>query len=120
MAQHLKSGRRIMQNFPRQCSIYWFDPEPVKGSEIRKVRPCIVVSPDEMNEHLKTVIIVPMTSTIQAWPFRLTLSIFGQKSSAACDQVRAIDKTRLKAYVGNLKTADKDKLFSVLQSIFSE
>lgn len=109
-----------MQNFPRQSAIYWFDPEPVKGSEIRKVRPCIVVSPDEMNEHLKTVVIVPLTSTIQAWPFRLTLNILDRKSSVACDQVRAIDKTRLRANIGNLKPADKDKLFSVLQSIFSE
>jgi len=109
-----------MQNFPKQSSIYWFDPEPVKGSEIRKVRPCIVVSPDEMNEHIQTVIVVPLTSTIQPWPFRLTLSILGQKSSAACEQVRAIDKSRLKAYIGSLKSSDKDRMFSVLQSIFSE
>ena len=109
-----------MQTFPKQSSIYWFDPEPVKGSEIRKVRPCIVVSPDEMNEHIQTVIVVPLTSTIQAWPFRITLSILGQKSSAACDQVRAIDKSRLTARIGSLKSADKDRLFGVLQSIFSE
>lgn len=109
-----------MQDFPKQFSIYWFDPEPVKGSEIRKVRPCIVVSPDEMNESLRTVIVVPLTSTIQAWPFRLTISILGQKSSAACDQIRAIDKHRLKAHIGNLKSADRDKLFSLLQVMFSE
>ena len=109
-----------MQNFHKQSSIYWFDPEPVKGSEIRKVRPCIVVSPDEMNEHLQTVIVVPLTSTTQAWPFRLTLSILGQKSSAACDQIRVIDKSRRKTHIGSLKSADKDRLFGVLQSIFSE
>ena len=109
-----------MQNFPKQSSISWFDPEPIKGSEIRKIRPCIVVSPDEMNEYLQTVIVVPLTSTIQAWPFRLTLSILGQKSSAACDQIRVIDKSRLKAHIGTLKPADKDRLFSLLQSILSE
>ncbi len=109
-----------MPSFPKQFSVYWFDPEPVKDSEIRKIRPCIVVSPDEMNEYLKTVIIVPLTSTIQAWPFRLTINILDQKSSVACDQIRMIDKSRLKAYIGNLKSTDKDRLFSILQSIFSE
>lgn len=109
-----------MQSFPRQSSIYWFDPEPVKGSEIRKVRPCIVVSPDEMNENLRTVIVVPLTSTIQPWPFRLTINILAQESSAACDQLRAIDKSRLKARIGGLKPKDSDRLFALLQSILSE
>ena len=108
-----------MQKFPRQSAIYWFDPEPAKGAAIRKVRPCIVVSPDEMNESLKTVIIVPLTSTIQPWPFRLTIMLLKQKSSVACDQLRAIDKTRLKAHVGDLRKADKEKLFSLLLIMLS-
>ncbi len=109
-----------MRIFPKQSSIYWFDPEPTKGSEIRKIRPCIVVSPDEMNEYLQTVIVVPLTSTIQLWPFRLTLNILGQKSSVACDQIRTIDKTRLREHIGDLNSTDKDKLFSLLQSILSD
>lgn len=109
-----------MQNFPKQSSIYWFDPEPAKGSEMRKVRPCVVVSPDEMNENLQTVIIVPLTSTIQAWPFRLTINVLGQKSSIACDQLRVIDKRRLKNHIGKLKSADRVKLFTLLQTIFYE
>ena len=113
-------GMARVPTFPKQCSVYWFDPDPGKGSEMRKVRPCIVVSPDEMNEHLRTVMVVPLTSTVQPWPFRLTLRILGKKSSAACDQLRAIDKSRLKAPIGSLKPADRDKLFSLLQSILSE
>ena len=109
-----------MPSFPKQGSLYWFDPKPVKGSELRKVRPCIVVSPNEMNEYLRTVIIVPLTSTLQAWPFRLKITVLGQKSSAACDQLRAVDKSRLKASIGKLKAADRDKLFSLLRSILSE
>ena len=109
-----------MPNFPKQGAIYWFDPEPVKGSEIRKVRPCIVVSPDEMNEYLRTVIVVPLTSTIQPWPFRLTVNVLGQKSSAACDQLRAVDKGRLKARIGSLSATDRELLLSLLQSILSE
>lgn len=108
-----------MQDFPRQSSIYWFDPEPTKGAEIRKVRPCIVVSPDEMNESLRTVIIIPLTSSIQSWPFRLTITLLKQKSSVACDQLRAIDKSRLKARIGDLRTNDKEKLFGLLQTMLS-
>ncbi len=109
-----------MLSFPRQGSIYWFDPEPVKGSEIRKIRPCVVVSPDEMNESLRTVIVVPLTSTIQPWPFRLTVNVLGQKSSVACDQLRSVDKARLKAQIGSLGVADRESLFTLLQSILSE
>ena len=109
-----------ISEFPKQGSVYWFNPEPAKGSEIRKVRPCIVVSPDEMNKNLRTVLIVPLTSTIQPWPFRLTVHVLGQKSSVACDQLRAVDKLRLKAYVGSLKVTDREKLFELLQTIFSE
>jgi mRNA interferase MazF len=108
-----------MPNFPKQDSIYWFDPEPVKGSEIRKIRPCVVVSPDVMNEYLRTVIVIPLTSTIQPWPFRLTVNILGQKSSIACDQLRAVDKSRLKACIGSLGATDKESLFGLLQSILS-
>ena len=109
-----------MPSFPKQGSVYWFDPEPAKGSEIRKIRPCIVVSPDEMNQHLRTVIIVPLTTTIQDWPFRLVISLLGQKSSAACDQLRAVDKARLKACIGALKASDQTKLFALLQTILSK
>lgn len=109
-----------MAKFPKQSSVYWFDPEPAKGSELRKVRPCIVVSPDEMNEHLRTVLVVPLTSTIQPWPFRTVITLLGQKSSAACDQLRAIDKQRLKAYIGDVRPAERRKLYGLLQSIITE
>ena len=109
-----------MINFPKQSSLYWFDPEPIKGAELRKVRPCIVVSPNDMNEDLRTVLVIPLTSTIKPWPFRITVTTLGQKSSAACDQLRSIDKSRLKAYIGDLKVADRERLYGLLQSILSE
>ena len=77
------------------------------------------MSPDEMNKHLRTVIVAPLTSTIQKWPFRLTIELMGQKSSIACDQVRSVDKSRLKERIGSLKTSDKDRLFALLQSILA-
>jgi mRNA interferase MazF len=109
-----------MQEFPRQGSIHWFNPDPAEGSEIRKVRPCIVVSPDEMNSNLRTVIVVPLTTTVQPWPFRLKLTVLDTKTSAACDQIRVVDKRRLKGCVGVLRATDRKKLFSLLQSILSD
>ncbi|MGH7866484.1 MAG: type II toxin-antitoxin system PemK/MazF family toxin [Candidatus Dormibacteraceae bacterium] len=109
-----------MARFPKQSSVYWFDPEPTKGSELRKVRPCIIVSPNEMNESLRTVLVVPLTSTMQPWPFRTAVTILGRKSSAACDQLRVVDTSRLRARIGDLKPVDRDKLYSLLQSIFLE
>lgn len=109
-----------MAKFPEQSSIYWFDPEPTKGFELSKIRPCIVVSPNEMNKRLSTVLVVPLTSTVRPWPFRVTLTILGQKSSAACDQLRVVDKSRLKAVIGKLKKSDSILLFEMLQSILSE
>ena len=120
MAHHLKNGKTTMVNFPKQSSIYWFDPEPVKGSEFKKVRPCIVVSPNAMNEDLHTVLVVPLTTTIKAWPFRLTVKVLGSPSSVACDQLRVIDKNRLRAYIGDLKPTDRENMYSLLHSILSE
>ena len=57
-----------MQKFPKQASVYWLDPKPTIGTEIRKIRPCIIITPDEMNMSLKTIIIAPLTSNIQPWP----------------------------------------------------
>ncbi|MFI5270648.1 MAG: type II toxin-antitoxin system PemK/MazF family toxin [Candidatus Saccharimonadales bacterium] len=105
---------------PKQSSLYWFDPEPTKGSELRKVRPCIIASPDDMNENLSTILVVPLTSTLKPWPFRVTVTAFGKESSAACDQLRVIDKSRLRAYIGDLSATDRDKLYGLLQLIFSE
>ncbi len=109
-----------MIDFPKQSSVYWFDPEPVKGAELRKIRPCIVVSPNDMNEDLNTVLVVPLTSTVKPWPFRTSVTIMSIKSSAACDQLRSIDKSRLRAYIGDLKSIDRERLYSLLQSILSE
>lgn len=119
MALRSKNGKKHMTSFPEQSAVYWFDPEPTEGSEFRKIRPCIVVSPNEMNKKLQTILVVPLTSSIKSWPFRVTIDILAQKSSAACDQLRVIDKTRLRARIGNLKKSDSEKLFGMLQSIFS-
>ena len=109
-----------MTEFPKHSSIYWFDPEPVIGSVIRKIRPYIVISPNEMNEHLNTVIVAPHTSNLTPWSFRLTIDLLKQKSSIACDQIRAVDKTRLRSRISNLSSYDKNRLYNLIQTMFSE
>ncbi|MDZ7723015.1 MAG: type II toxin-antitoxin system PemK/MazF family toxin [candidate division KSB1 bacterium] len=78
-----------------QYDIYLVNPEPKFGSEPDKLRPCIVVSPDELNQYLQTVVIVPLTSSLCDWPFRALIEYDGRKSDACIDQIRVIDKQRL-------------------------
>jgi mRNA interferase MazF len=74
--------------------------DPVRGSELRKTRPCLVVSPDEMNSWLRTVIIAPMTTVGRAWPSRVPVVFDGRRGEIALDQIRAVDKERLTKRLG--------------------
>jgi len=106
-------------NNPKQFDIYWANLNPTKGSEMQKVHPCIVISPDVMNSALKTVLVVPLTSTIIDWPFRTTITSSGKPSSAACDQLRAIAKERLTSKIGSLKPIEQRAILHILQEIFA-
>jgi len=101
-------------------AVFWFDPEPTVGTELRKIRPCIVVSPEIMNSAVRTVLVTPLTSTIKSWPFRTTVTINGQKSSVACDQLRSVDKSRLKERISTLKASESRAVLQILQSLFAE
>jgi len=81
--------------FPRRGEIYWVNLNPVRGREMSKRRPGLIVSPDEMNEALGTVIVAPITSTVRPWATRHTLTLAGRTLSVALDQIRAIDASRL-------------------------
>jgi mRNA interferase MazF len=101
-------------------AVFWFDPEPTIGAELRKIRPCIVVSPEIMNNAVRTVLVTPLTSSIKSWPFRTTVTVNGQKSSAACDQIRSIDKSRLKEHISTLTPSESRAVLRILQSLFAE
>ncbi len=96
-----------------QGQVWWVNLDPTIGSEIRKSRPAVVVSPDELNAHLNTVIVVPLT-TGRAYPFRIATTVAGQDGVAAVDQVRTIDKRRL---VRKLATLKGDQLKSILDAM---
>lgn len=85
-----------------QYDAYWVDLNPTIGAEMQKIRPCVIVSPQELNEHLDTVIIVPVTSSIHGYPYRVKCQLMGRDGEIATDQIRTIDKRRLKKRIATL------------------
>jgi len=96
----------------KQFEVYWIDLNPTKGSEINKTRPCVVISPEEMNQNLNTLIVAPLTSTIKNYPTRVSVVVDKKNGEIALDQIRSIDKTRLgkKLTTLNKDTADNIKV----------
>ena len=92
--------------------------DPTVGSEIQKTRPCVVVSPPEMHDYLRTVIVAPMSTGSQAAAFRIGLTFQGQSGLVLLDQVRTLDKVRLVKRLGAIHPATLQKLLTTLQSVF--
>jgi len=92
--------------------------DPTIGSEIRKSRPCLVISPPELNDHLKTVIVAPMTSQGVQAPFRIVLTFQGTTGLVLLDQLRTIDKTRLIKKLGRIQTKTLTTTLQKLKELF--
>lgn len=88
-----------------QYEIYWVNLDPTIGREMKKIRPCVILSPDDMNEFIGTVIVAPLTTTIRTYPSRVKFVLSGKTSMIALDQIKTIDKTRLQNKVGKLNAA---------------
>ena len=93
--------------------------DPTVGSEIRKARPCVVVSPPEMHDHLRTVIVAPMTTGAHAAPFRVPVSFGGKKGLILLDQIRSLDKVRLARRLGALPGTTLSATLRTLQEVFA-
>lgn len=93
--------------------------DPTQGSDIRKSRPCVVVSPPEMLDHLRTVLVAPMTSKGQPAPFRIPITHDGQRGLVLLDQIRAVDKSRLIRKSGRTSSSTLANILATLQTIFS-
>lgn len=104
----------------KRFEVYWIDLDPTMGAEMQKVRPCVVVSPQELNDHLGTVIIVPITSAIHGYPFRVKCRIMNRDGEMATDQIRTIDKRRLRNKIAELSETEKTDLQDVLRQMFCE
>lgn len=99
----------------KQYEIYWVALDPTLGSEINKVRPCLVISPNESNQFLNTVLIAPITSKIRKFPMRLAVILENKNGQICFDQIRCIDKTRLKTKIDTLAKNDVEKVKNVLK-----
>ena len=101
----------------KQYDVYWVDLNPTSGSEVNKTRPCVIISPDEMNLHLNTVIIAPLTTTIKSYPFRINCMFVKKKASIALDQIRTIDKVRIQKYIGRLNLPTIEGIKSIIKEM---
>ena len=103
---------------PSRGEIVLVELDPTRGSEIRKTRPCLVVSPDELNHHLRTVIVAPMTTGGHAYPFRPTCRFGGKEGRIALDQLRTVDRERLRKRLGTLTPSTLASVFAALSEMF--
>jgi len=92
---------------------------PTRGSEIRKTRPCLIISPDEMNDHIRTVIVAPMTTKGRPYPSRVSCAFQGKRGQVVLDQIRTVDKTRLVRRLGTISPSVQRKVLDVLHEMFA-
>jgi mRNA interferase MazF len=93
--------------------------DPTRGAEIQKTRPCVVVSPDELNAHLQTFIVAPLTTGSHAYPFRVPCQFEGKSGHVVLDQIRTVDRERLVRHLGKLSLSVLDRILEVLQQMFT-
>lgn len=94
--------------------------DPTVGREIQKTRPCAVISPNEMNRYIATVIVAPMTTKGKPYPTRVSCKFDGKAGHIVLDQIRTVDKTRLVKKLGQIDTVTQEKLLTVLGEMFAE
>lgn len=99
--------------------VYLVELSPTRGSEIRKARPCVVVSPDELNAHMETFIVAPLTTGSHAYPFRVACRFDGKDGHLVLDQLRTVDRERLVKRLGAMSTPTLVKALGVLREMFT-
>jgi mRNA interferase MazF len=108
----------VVNDPPRLDEVWLAALDPAQGSEIQKTRPCMVVSPDEMNRHLRTVVIAPMTTAERPYPTRVGLTFQGKRGQVALDQVLAVDRRRLVRKLGRVSPRIAQAVSDVLVEMF--
>lgn len=104
----------------KRFEVYLINLDPTVGKEIQKTRPCLVISPDEMNEHIGTVIVAPMTTKGRDYPTRISCEFQGKAGQIVLDQIRTVDKTRLVKKLGTIQAEEQQATLTVLQEMFAE
>ena len=99
--------------------VYLVNLDPTQGREIQKTRPCLVISPNEINRHIGTIIIAPMTTRGRDYPTRIPVTFQGRNGQIVLDQIRTVDKTRLFRRLGQINENTAQKVLDVLAEIFA-
>ncbi|TVS12636.1 MAG: type II toxin-antitoxin system PemK/MazF family toxin [Wenzhouxiangella sp.] len=105
---------------PRRGDVYLVELNPTRGQEIRKTRPCVVVSPDELNQHLTTLLIAPLTRGGHRYPFRIPCRFQKRQGHIVLDQIRAVDAGRLLQRLGRISPTTLSSTLGTLQEMFAE
>lgn len=103
----------------KRFDVYLINLDPTVGSEIKKTRPCLVISPDEMNRFIRTVIVAPMTTKGAQYPTRVPCKFQGKRGQVVLDQLRTVDKTRLVKRLGKVGAQTRAEVLSVLAEMFA-
>jgi len=104
----------------RRGEVFLVGLDPTRGGEMRKTRPCVIVSPDELNAYLRTFVVAPLTTGGHAYPFRVSCRFGKRAGHVVLDQIRTVDHERLVHRLGRLTPATLSKVLRVLQEMFSE
>ena len=103
----------------RRGDVFLVNLDPTPGGEIRKTRPCVVVSPDELNAHLRTFIVSPLTTGGHPYPFRVPCRFQRRAGYVVIDQIRTVDRERLASRLGKLSARTLERVLSILQEMFT-
>lgn len=103
----------------RRFEVYLVNLDPTVGSEIQKTRPCLIISPDEMNRFIRTVIVAPMTTKGRSYPTRVDCSFEGKDGQVILDQIRTVDKVRLVKKLGSIDSDTQERVLAALGELFA-
>lgn len=103
----------------KRFDVYLINLDPTVGSEIKKTRPCLIISPDEMNRFIKTVIVAPMTTKGREYPTRVGCKFQGKQGQIVLDQIRTVDKARLVKRLGRVDAETQTKVLTVAGEMFA-
>lgn len=106
----------VVQRF----DVFWVSLDPTVGREIQKTRPCVIISPDEMNQYLSTVLVAPMTTRSRAYPTRVACHFQGKAGEIVLDQIRVVDKARLVRRMGEIDAKEQAGVLDILSEMFAE
>jgi mRNA interferase MazF len=103
----------------KRFEVFLVNLDPTVGSEIQKTRPCLIISPDQMNQYINTVIVAPLTTKGKPYPTRVTCKLQGKQGMVVLDQIRTVDKTRLVHKIGRLDAKTQTEVLRILGEMFA-